>query len=182
MFQRSFVPVLCDLELVLAIVDSSKIIGSSGKTRIERKCMLVSLASFVQGEKMVVRHADVVPDNRGFQIALLVGFDRGSVLPPRHQNIGLLLGRKLLEGESFTLRDRRFWGRAGCGLGCLACEYRISGCRKDCYGEPEFHAEERPTGNLTHDSPPWHAHLRLRRCNPSLLSPYEWAAAISNFE
>ena len=107
-----------DSKLVLAVVDSGEIIGGRSKARIERQCLLVRLPRFFKSKEMVVRHADVVPDNGGFQIALLISGNRCSILSAGHQNIGLLFGRHLFKGQGLAGGSRRVLGRAVCGLRC----------------------------------------------------------------
>src|ERR1700689_683283 len=125
MFQGSLVPVLGVSIIMLAVVDGCEIIGGRSKTRIDGKCLLVSLARFIQGVKMVVRHADVVPNDGGFQIALPIGDNGCRVLSTGHQDVGLLFDRDLLETNRPAFLHRRLLYRVICSLSgsYLTCGY-----------------------------------------------------------
>src|ERR1700693_1789030 len=116
MFQCSLVPALGLSKIMLAVVHGSKVIGGGSKTRIDSKCLLVSLARFIQSKKMVVRHADVVPNDRGFQIALPECDNGCRVLSTGHQDVGLLFDRDLLETKRLAFRHRRLLYRVICSL------------------------------------------------------------------
>src|ERR1700691_6705669 len=106
MFERPLVPVLGLSKIMLAVVHSSKVIGGGSKTRIYGKCLLVGFSRFIQGKKMVVRHADVVPNDGGFQVALPVCDNGCRVLSTGHQDVGLLFHWDLLKTKRLAFQHR----------------------------------------------------------------------------
>src|ERR1700723_1684309 len=162
MFQRSLVPMHGIFKIMLPVIHGSEIIGRRGEARIDGKRVLVSLSRLLESIQVVVGHANTVPNQRRLQIGLLVCGNRGRVFSAGHQDLGLGLSRYLL-AESLAL-GCRYWCRYFLGRASrrrsgsyLSYGYADGSRRKQGNCEPDFHTEERATGNLTHHSPPCHA-------------------------